>query len=111
MTAQVHFEIDTKEQFAGGLVGRTQYGSLIVNAMADGRVYRFNELKKKTRYLSSNTLSSILKRLVNDGLVNRLVIPDNPPKTEYSLTEKGLELSWIISDFLAWNRKWNSSNN
>ncbi len=82
------------------------YYSQIVAMLSDGGVHRFNELKRKSKKLSSNTLSSVLKRLTSEGIVNRLVIPTNPPRTEYSLTEKGMELSRINSEYLDWLRSW-----
>jgi DNA-binding HxlR family transcriptional regulator len=84
------------------------YYSEIVAMLSDGGVHRFNELKRKLRKLSSNTLSSVLKRLVSDGIVNRLVIPSTPPRTEYSLTQKGMELSRIIAEYFDWLRRWHN---
>ena len=84
------------------------YYSEIVALLSDGGIHRFNELKRKLKKLSSNTLSSVLKRLVSEGIANRLVIPSTPPRTEYSLTQKGMELSRIIAEYLDWLRKWHS---
>jgi DNA-binding HxlR family transcriptional regulator len=86
------------------------YFSEVVAILSDGKVYRFNEIKRKLRKLSSNTLSSVLKRLVSEGIVNRLVIPSSPPRTEYSLTQKGIELSSIIADYTDWLRRWHEAS-
>lgn len=80
--------------------------SQIVEILSDGAVHRFNEMKHRLKKLSSNTLSSVLKRLVSEGVVNRLVIPVNPPRTQYSLTQKGMELSRINADYIEWLKRW-----
>ena len=39
--------------------------------------------------ISHKVLSENLKQLEGDGLISRTVIPENPPRTEYRLTESG----------------------
>ena len=49
-------------------------------------VVRFNETKKYIGSISYKTLSSTLKELEADKLINRRDYPQIPPKVEYSLT-------------------------
>ena len=42
--------------------------------------------------ISHKVLTENLKAMEQDGLIYRTVIPDTPPRTEYRLTEAGLEM-------------------
>ena len=42
------------------------------------------------------TLSRTLKELENDGLIHREMYPEDPPKVEYSLTERGHSLVKVL---------------
>lgn len=42
--------------------------------------------------ISHKVLTENLKAMEKDGLIFRTVIPDSPPRTEYRLTEVGLEM-------------------
>ncbi|MBK8968909.1 MAG: helix-turn-helix transcriptional regulator [Lewinellaceae bacterium] len=53
------------------------------------RVYRYGELKKAIAHISDKMLTSQLRELEADGLVHREVFAEVPPRTEYSITDKG----------------------
>jgi len=42
--------------------------------------------------ISHKVLTENLKAMEKDGLIFRTVVPDTPPRTEYRLTETGLEM-------------------
>lgn len=65
-------------------------------------VVRFNEMKKYIGEISYKTLSSTLKELESDKLVNRNEYPQVPPKVEYSLTERGKSLIPILDMMCEW---------
>lgn len=65
-------------------------------------VVRFNEMKKYIGDISYKTLSSTLKELESDKLVNRKEYPQVPPKVEYSLTERGRSLIPILDMMCDW---------
>ena len=65
-------------------------------------VVRFNEMKKYIGEISYKTLSSTLKELEADQLVNRKEYPQIPPKVEYSLTERGKSLIPILDGMCEW---------
>lgn len=67
---------------------------------------RFNELKRRTEGISATSLTERLSELEREGIVHRKVIPDSPPRVEYSLTKKGWELHAILSEFSDWALKW-----
>ncbi|MBD8388624.1 helix-turn-helix domain-containing protein [Dysgonomonas sp. BGC7] len=62
--------------------------SILILILLDTKgTIRFNELAKYLGDISSKVLSQTLKSLENDGLVNRTVYPEVPPRVEYNLTE------------------------
>jgi len=77
---------------------------LIIRHLMEGRM-GFNELKRHSG-MNSKTLSSALKSLERDGMVNREVVSTRPFKVLYSLTEKGMELKPALESFGEWASKW-----
>jgi DNA-binding HxlR family transcriptional regulator len=69
---------------------------LIVMNLLQGSM-RFNALRATLGHISSKTLSSRLKMLEEFGFVQRLAFLEIPPRVEYHLTEKGLELGDVIA--------------
>jgi DNA-binding HxlR family transcriptional regulator len=70
---------------------------------------RFNELKRRTEGISATSLTERLTELEREGIVERKVFPDSPPRVEYSLTKKGWELHAILAEFADWAIKWGRS--
>ena len=60
---------------------------------------RFKLIKDNLKYISDTILSDRLKLLEKYGLINRTDHDEIPPKVEYSLTEKGDELSSLLDTF------------
>lgn len=61
----------------------------LVNYLGGRDSARFGELEEAVQGISSSTLSSTLGHLVRVGLLHREVVPEAPPRVEYSLTEAG----------------------
>jgi len=78
-----------------------KWSLLIVKTLGGGPV-RFNELRRRIGGISQKMLSSTLKVLERDGLVNRSVIASVPPQVEYALTELGLDLLQPVSALAEW---------
>ena len=72
---------------------------LVINS--NGTV-RFNELGRQIPDISTRVLSSTLKTLEADGLINRKVYAQVPPKVEYSLTDTGRSLIPLIMQLTEW---------
>ena len=53
----------------------------------------YSDLKNELRGITSRVLSEKLKKLEQGGLLSRTVLPGRPPRTTYSLTEKGLTVA------------------
>ncbi|CAB3805756.1 winged helix-turn-helix transcriptional regulator [Paraburkholderia fynbosensis] len=77
---------------------------LILRELAMG-TRRFDEIQAQTG-MSSFLLSSRLKRLEKDGVVERRPYSDRPPRFEYHTTEKGKDLDGVLLLLRAWDMKW-----
>ncbi|HEY4061271.1 MAG TPA: helix-turn-helix domain-containing protein [Puia sp.] len=66
---------------------------------------RFGELHKKIQGIALKVLSRHLKELEADGIVNRKVYAEVPPKVEYTLTEKGMSLNDVMQLLAEWGKK------
>ena len=53
---------------------------------------RYNELTRSVVGISAKVLTENLRELEKDGIINRKVYPEVPPRVEYSLTKKGEDL-------------------
>ena len=79
-----------------------KYKMFILYTLSCFEVVRFNEMQKYIGTITFKTLSSTLKQLEADGLINRKEYPQIPPKVEYSLTEDGKSLIPILSQMCDW---------
>jgi len=63
---------------------------------------RFNELRRLLPNVTQRMLTNQLRELERDGLVNRTIYPQVPPKVEYSLTERGRTLKPVLAALRKW---------
>ncbi len=72
---------------------------------------RFNELKRKLGYITPKILSERLTELEDEGLITKKVDDlANLPKSEYCLTESGVDFVKIIQAIKRWGLKWKFQN-
>ncbi len=63
---------------------------------------RYSEIKKSIRHISDKVLSSQLKELERDGYIDKKMFAEVPPRTEYTLTQRGREVVPLIEHFRAY---------
>ena len=63
---------------------------------------RFNALKRAVEGISQQMLARTLKALEREGLIERTVLPDTPPRVEYALTPLGHSLSQSVRILALW---------
>ena len=68
-------------------------------------VNRFGQLQRMIPDCSKRMMTKQLRELESDGIVNRKVFAEVPPKVIYSLTEKGESLRPIFSELSKWGIK------
>ena len=66
---------------------------------------RFGDLIKKISGITAAMLSSSLKELEADGLIERTQYAEIPPRVEYTVTDYGKELFPILHRLAHWARK------
>jgi DNA-binding HxlR family transcriptional regulator len=85
---------------------------LILFHLFDGKVRRYSEFERLIPGISQKMLAQQLRRLEADGLIERKLYPEVPPKVEYRLTEWGQALCPALDAMLKWaGRRGNSQPN
>ena len=79
----------------------SRWGVLILVALSSGTM-RWGELRRWARGISEKMLAQTLRTLEADGLVLREQQPVVPPHVDYSLTDRGRELSALLLPLMNW---------
>lgn len=69
------------------------------------RVRRFEDFQQQIG-LTRHRLSDRLGRLVTQGVLEKRLYQERPPRYEYRLTAKGSELYPVLMALVAWGDKW-----
>ncbi len=67
---------------------------------------RFCELEKSVGNINPRTLSQRLDDLEASGIITRESYAEVPPRTEYTLTDKGQDLHPLLKQMAAWGNKY-----
>lgn len=106
----LHVGYECFEQAIDMVAGKWKMRILFMLAVYE--VLRYNELKRHLTPITHKMLSSQLKELERDGLVERREYPQVPPKVEYTLTEKGQALRPSVEALQQWmmtySTKWHA---
>ncbi|MDR7132214.1 DNA-binding HxlR family transcriptional regulator [Algoriphagus sp. 4150] len=79
-----------------------KWSMLAILILGEEETMRFNELQKSMKDISQKMLTVTLRKLESDGLVNRTIFPEIPPRVEYNLTERGHSLLPHIHGLSTW---------
>lgn len=79
-----------------------KWSLLVLLVISGAGVVRFNELGRMIPDISTRVLSITLKTLEADGLIDRKVYAQVPPKVEYTLTDTGRSLIPLIMQLTEW---------
>ena len=80
-----------------------RWKTVLVCHLLDGRK-RFGELCRLTPNATQRMITLQLRELEADGVLNRHVYAEVPPRVEYDVTEFGRSLEPILDQMQAWGR-------
>lgn len=83
-----------------------KWKAILINAIYHTSPARFGELKRSVKGITQSMLTQQLRELEDDGLINRKIYAEIPPKVEYTLTEFGLTLSPIMQSMANWGKEY-----
>ena len=68
-------------------------------------VLRFGELRRKMPLATKRMLTKQLRELERDGMIDRKVFRQVPPRVDYSLTKEGQSIVPILEDLCEWGKR------
>lgn len=90
------------------LIGNKWKLLILRNLIYNGE-QRFTDFVKSIPGISKKVLTDDLRALENDGLINREVFAEIPPKVVYSLSELGSSLKPILDAMFSWGTNYKNS--
>ena len=83
----------------------SKWKSCVLDELRSGEPMRPNEIHKSLPEATPRVLDMQMKEMVNDGLLEKRIYPEIPPRSEYRITELGLSLLPIIDQMLRWGEE------
>lgn len=71
---------------------------------------RFNALCRLTPSATARMITLQLRELEADGIINRTIFPEVPPRVEYELTELGHSLAPLLLSMRDWGEQFRGSD-
>ena len=90
------------------LIGNKWKLLIVRNLMYDGK-QRFKDFIKSIPAISKKVLTDNLRSLENDGLIEREVFAEVPPRVAYSLSPLGQSLKPILDAMYDWGTNYKKS--
>jgi DNA-binding HxlR family transcriptional regulator len=75
---------------------------LIVIELGRGKPLRFGALQNALTGINQKVLTTALRGLERDGIVERVAYTELPPRVEYSLTERGRGALGVVQALQTW---------
>lgn len=95
---------DCPVEYTASLIAN-KWKIIILRELLNG-TRRYNELTRSVVGISAKVLTENLRDLEKDGIINRKVYPEVPPRVEYSLTKKGEDLKEVIDTMKVFGLKY-----
>lgn len=75
---------------------------ILILHLINNDINRFGKMSMMLRDVSKQMLTTQLRDLERDGLIDRVIYPEIPPRVEYFLTEKGKALLPVFGALKDW---------
>lgn len=82
-----------------------KWALVVLLKVSKGEPVRFNELYRTIPSISEKVLSAVLRQLYADGILDRRLYPEVPPRVEYSVSEFGKTLLPHVQELIDWGRE------
>lgn len=82
-----------------------KWSLVVLLKVSENEPVRFNELYRTIPAISEKVLSAVLRQLYTDGIIDRELYPDVPPRVEYSVSEFGKTLLPHVHGLINWGRE------
>lgn len=79
-----------------------KWSLLILYTLNLQQTMRFNALRREIPDISQKMLTNTLRTLEEDGLVNRTIYAEVPPRVEYCITDRTRTLLPHINSLIGW---------
>ncbi len=79
---------------------------LLILYLISNEVNRFGKMGMLLKDISKQMLTTQLRELENDGIIERKIYPEIPPRVEYFITPKGQSLMPIIALMREWGNEY-----
>ncbi|MDE6811782.1 MAG: helix-turn-helix transcriptional regulator [Muribaculaceae bacterium] len=83
----------------------SKWKSCILDELRSGLRLRPSEIHKRLPEAAPRVLDLQLKELVEDGLIDKTIYPELPPRSEYCISKLGMTLIPIIDSMLKWGEE------
>ena len=90
------------------LIGNKWKLLMIRNLVYNGK-QRFSDFIKTIPSISKKVLTDNLRALEEDGLIEREIFAEVPPRVEYSLSPLGMSLKPILDAMMEWGMEYKNS--
>jgi len=80
--------------------------SIIILYYLGKKTMRFGELQRQLPDLTQSTLTKQLRALEENGLIERKIYPQVPPKVEYSLSDIGIKFKKVLDELAIWGNEY-----
>ena len=88
-----------------------KWKSRIICVLAEKKVLRYKQIKDEMVNITDAVLSSALKELIENNIIERKQYNEIPLRVEYSLSEKGLSVVPILQSICKWSGAFHNEGN
>jgi DNA-binding HxlR family transcriptional regulator len=80
-----------------------RWSVMVLLILAEHKRLRFTQLKNYVEGVTPKVLTQSLRAMERDGLIDRYIYAEVPPRVEYELTQLGESLLHAVSTIASWS--------